>query len=212
MLDQVAFPAPLGPVATEAGPATSPAGAEDELLLRLRAGEESAFAVLVARESGPLLRLAWRLTGQRSDAEDLAQEALLRFYRHLPTFRGDAAISTWLYRTVTRLALDHLRRQRLRRAVFFWCDDADMPAVEDVADPGGNPQQLLEQRQLAQALTVALRRLPPRQQTVFVLRHYEGLPLAEVARLLSTREGTVKCHLHRALAALRRVCTTLEGD
>lgn len=211
MIEQFVLPsvAPVSPRTEEAS-----CSRQNALLARLRNHDEAAFAELVDSEGSALLRVAWRLIGQQTDAEDLVQEAFLRFHRCLPTFRGEAAISTWLYRTVTRLAIDHLRRQRLRRAIFFFHDtDNEAPdPLAQIADPSATPFQQLEQQQLARHLTNTLRRLPSRQQTVFVLRHYEGLPLAEIAQLLGTREGTVKSHLHRALAALRRALASYQGE
>ena len=93
---------------------------EKALLERLRKGDASGFEEIVREHTGKLVGFAWRLVGTREDAEELVQEAFLRLHRSLPDFRGDSRIGTWLYRTTTRLAIDFLRRERIKRKVFFF--------------------------------------------------------------------------------------------
>ena len=178
---------------------------EEELLLeRIRAGDQTGFETLMRQHASKVVGLATRLIGDRSEAEDLAQEAFLRLHRALPGFRGESSIGTWLYRTTTRLAIDHLRRERLKRKLFFFRQSDDDPdPLETVSDPRSNPGRDLHTRQAMTRLRQALRKLSPRQQAVFVLRHHEGLPLREIATLLGLETGTVKIHLHRAVTALR---------
>lgn len=172
---------------------------------RILAGDEHGFNQLVQQHSGKVLGLAWRLVGNREDAEDLAQEAFLRLHRALPEFRGDSKISTWLYRTTTHLAIDHLRRERLKRKLFFFRSAEGDPDPIDLAPaPLANPAREVEDRQAMQALQRGLLKLSARQQVIFTLRHYEGLPLKEIAGHLGLETGTVKSHLHRAVSVLRR--------
>ena len=180
--------------------------AEKFLLDQARAGDEQAFAQLVEAHSEKIISLAWRLTGQRADAEELAQEAFLRLFRSLAAFRGESSVGTWLYRTATRLAIDHLRREKLKRKIFFFRgNDADQPdPVELAVDPTASPQEQLLARETAGRMQQQLDRLPPRQKAVFVLRHMEGLSLKEIAATLGLEEGTVKAHLHRAVAQFRK--------
>lgn len=185
--------------------------AEKLLLDRLREGDEAAFAELVADHSPRLLSLAWRLTGSREDAEEIAQEAFLRLHRHLETFRGDSSLATWLHRTVSRLAIDHLRRRRVRERIFFFRrSEEEADPMELVADPAPSPAQQLLGGEIRRRLTRAMRRLSARQQVVFTLRHHEGLPLREIAALLDLEEGTVKSHLHRAVQLLREELKDLQ--
>ena len=174
------------------------------LLERIRAGDQTGFETLMRQHAPKVVGLATRLIGDRSEAEDLAQEAFLRLHRALPGFRGESSIGTWLYRTTTRLAIDHLRRERLKRKLFFFRQSDDDPdPLETVADPRSNPGRDLHARQAMIRLRQALRKLSPRQKAVFVLRHHEGLPLQEIATLLGLETGTVKIHLHRAVTTLR---------
>lgn len=174
------------------------------LLERIRNGDHSGFELLVKEHTGKVIGLAWRLVGNRQEAEDLAQEAFLRLHRSLPGFRGESRISTWLYRTTTRLAIDYLRRERIRRKLFFFRQDNDAPdPVELARDPGSDPGRDLESQEAMQSLRKSLRKLSSRQQVIFTLRHYEGMPLKEIAEHLGLQTGTVKAHLHRAVTQLR---------
>lgn len=177
---------------------------EQALLERIRNGDESGFELLVKEHTGKVTGLAWRLVGNREEAEDLAQEAFLRLHRSLPGFRGDSRISTWLYRTTTRLAIDYLRRERIKHKLFFFRQDNDAPdPVELARDPGNDPARELQSQEAMQSLRKSLRKLSSRQQVIFTLRHYEGLPLKEIAAHLGLQTGTVKAHLHRAVTQLR---------
>jgi RNA polymerase sigma-70 factor (ECF subfamily) len=180
-------------------------GVEKALVDQARNGQESAFARLVEAHSEKVIQLAWRLIGNRSDAEEISQEAFLRLFRSLPTFRGDSSVGTWLYRTVSRLAIDHLRREKLKRKLFFFRpdDQEQVDPIEMAVDPAASPADLLQARETAHQMQQLLNRLPARQKAVFVLRHMEGLPLKEIAALLNLSEGTVKAHLHRAVSLFR---------
>lgn len=178
---------------------------EQAIVERIRNGDESGFEVLVKEHTGKVVSLAWRLVGNREDAEDLAQEAFLRLHRSLPEFRGESLISTWLYRTTTRLAIDYLRRERIKRKIFFFRRDNDAPDPMDMAiDPLKNPGHELQSQQAMQSLRKSLQKLTSRQQVIFTLRHYEGLPLKAIADHLGLETGTVKAHLHRAVTQLRK--------
>ena len=178
---------------------------EHALLERIRSGDDSSFELLVKEHTGKVLALAWRLVGNREEAEDLAQEAFLRLHRSLPKFRGESRISTWLYRTTTRLAIDYLRRERIKRKLFFFRQDNSAPDPVDLAiDPRNNPGRTFQSQEAMQALRKSMEKLSPRQQVVFTLRHYEGLPLKEIAEHLGLEIGTVKAHLHRAVTQLRQ--------
>jgi RNA polymerase sigma-70 factor (ECF subfamily) len=177
---------------------------EMHLLHQALSGCDASFRALVEEHSPQLLRLAWRMLGNHSDAEDIVQEAFLRLHRHLPTFRGDSRLSTWLYRTVTRLAIDVLRREKLKRILFFSRRDNDAPdPVELFADPRpGQESQLIAKQQLA-VVRRQLDKLSAQQRAVLTLRHQEQLPLLDIAELLGISEGSVKTHLHRAVRSLR---------
>ena len=150
--------------------------------------------------------MAWRLVGNRSEAEEISQEAFLRLFKSLTTFRGDSRVSTWLYRTVSRLAIDHLRRERLKRKLFFFRNnESELSDPVDLAvDPSASPHDQLQARETAEQMQQLLSKLPTRQKAVFVLRHMEELSLKEIAAMLNLSEGTVKSHLHRAVSLFRK--------
>ena len=181
---------------------------EKILLEQIREGNAESFESLVRLLSPRALRLAIRLTGNRAEAEEIAQEAFLRFYTGIHSFRGESSVGTWLYQTVTRLAIDHLRRERLRRRIFFFRrDEESEDPAEIIADPAPSPADRVLAEETRQRLSRALGKLPPRQRAVFVLRHQEELTLKEIADLLGLEEGTVKAHLHRAVVRLRKELT-----
>lgn len=178
------------------------------LLERIRQGDESAFTRLVSDHLTQVVNLAYRMLGDREEAEDLAQEAFLRLHRALPSFRGECRIKTWLYRVVSRLVIDHLRREKIRRRLFFFRKSEDDPdPVANYADPGASPSEVLQGEEALKKLYKAMHKLSARQRAVFVLRHQEGLPLKEIATVLHLKEGTVKAHLHRAVQFLRQEFT-----
>ena len=166
---------------------------EQALLERIRNGDERGFQLLVKEHTGKLVGLAWRLVGNREDAEDLAQEAFLRLHRSLAEFRGESRIGTWLYRTTTRLAIDHLRRERIKRKLFFFRQSNEATDPVDLAsDSRPDPGRAYQSQEAMQLLRKSLDKLSSRQQVIFTLRHYEGLPLKEIAEHLGLETGTVK--------------------
>jgi RNA polymerase sigma-70 factor (ECF subfamily) len=155
---------------------------------------EERFRALVENHRERAVGLAWRLLGgDRSAAEDVAQDAFLKAYRGLPRFREESTLDTWFYRILVRQAESYRRWRRVRA---LWTTEAE----EEPADPSPRvPGDPVVQRRIAAALD----RLPAGQRQAFVLVHMEGFTVEESAALLGKATGTVKSHLHRALQALR---------
>lgn len=188
------------------------AGSEKIILAQIRDGNDVNFEALVTAHSARIIGLAWRMVGNRDDAEDIAQEAFIRLYRDVGNFRGDSTVSTWLYRTVSRLAIDHLRRQKLRQKIFFFRNNnEEQDPLELVADPAATPGERYLSGEAGRQLARAMGKLSARQRTVFTLRHHEEMPLKEIAAILELEEGTIKAHLHRAVLALRKELKDLQG-
>ncbi|WP_020676580.1 RNA polymerase sigma factor [Geopsychrobacter electrodiphilus] len=188
------------------------AGTEKILLAQLQAGDESSFEALVNANSARLIGMAWRMVGNREDAEDLAQEAFIRLHKNIAKFRGESSLSTWLYQILSRLAIDHLRRQKLKQKIFFLRNtEDDQDPLEQAADPGANPGEIYLAGEAGRTMTKAMDKLPARQRMVFILRHHEGMPLKEIASVLELEVGTVKAHLHRAIHFLRNELKDLQG-
>jgi len=180
-------------------PWNDPASAEAHdhaLIRRAQAGEEAAFAELVARHEGRAWRVARNLVGNREDAQDLAQEAFLRVFRSLERFDFQHEFSTWLYRIVTNLAIDHLRRRRVHVSTAPAADDEgtglDLPDVE-----GAQPEDALRREETALEVRSCIEALAPHFRVVMALRELEGLPCADIARIVGATNVTVRWRLHR---------------
>lgn len=182
-----------------AGPAVRrAAAAEDREWVRLaRGGDGDAFRRLVERHGDAVFETALRIVRSREEAEEAAQDAFIRAWRSLDGFREEALFSTWLYRIVTRCALDASARLERRRGR----ETAETPDVIERAAAPDRPE--LDRRRLDRALA----RLTPVQRAVVTLFYLRDQPVSEVAAALDLPAGTVKTHLHRARAALRRSWT-----
>ena len=178
------------------------------LIRQAQRGDTTAFEQLVRNYDRPVLRLAIHLTGSHEDGQDIYQEAFLRAYINLARFRFECSFYTWIYRIVTNLCLDHLRKKhsRGRDLVTTITPDGE---EEDVLDrmpdqsPSASPERNLAGRELRSTIRRALRKLSPRERMVFELKHYHGMRLRTVAGILNTTEGTIKNTLFRATHKLR---------
>ena len=162
-------------------------------------GSEAAFRLLAARHAAPSIRLARRLAGNAADAEDIAQEALLRVWTQAPVWRPDARFKTWLYRVVVNLAID---RRRLKTHL-------NLDAIADPIDPAPSAPQLIEQERTAVRVRAAIAALPPRQRSALVLTHYEGLSQADAALVMGTSVGGLESLLVRAKRRLKVLLSSL---
>ena len=181
---------------------------EMELIREAQAGSRSAFDALVRQYEHQVLRLALHLTGSEHDAEDIYQEAFLKAYRYIGNFRFECSFYTWIYRIVTNLCLDHLRRRKSRRedqAVVIDSSGEEMDLLTNVSDDrsGANPGRELDRKFLGQRIMMALGELTPRERMVFELKHYQGLRLRTIGEMLNTTEETAKNTLFRATKKLR---------
>ncbi len=184
------------------------AGSDAEIIQAVLAGDVDRYAELVDKYQGPALRLAFSLLGNDEDAKDASQNAFVSAFRALRRFRGDAKFSTWLYRIVLNECKDVYKwraRQPLAMVRVGESDPDDETAglFVDVDDPHAGPGDQLANRELAQHLGAAIRALPMKQQTAFLLHHVHGLPLEETASVMRCRPGTVKSHIFRATAHLQ---------
>jgi RNA polymerase sigma-70 factor, ECF subfamily len=178
-------------------------GRQDELALvkRCREGDLGAFEELYRAHAGRLFSVACRLLGNPADAEDLLQEIFMAAHRKLDTFRGEAALGTWLYRLATNLCLDHLR-SRSGRSSQLTDSIEDEVGLFDAATSG-----LADQTVTKMDLERALARLPEGCRAAFVLHDIEGLEHREVADVLGIAEGTSKSQVHKARTKLRALLT-----
>ncbi len=163
-------------------------GDEAMIAAAVRGGDPGAFSLLYGRYRPLVFSVAWRITGDTDVAEDVVQETFLQVSQALAAWRPEAKLSTWIYRIAVNAAIDERRRARRRPAAGPVPDRAVEHAVPD--------------RAVGDRISRAVSSLPPRERAVFVLRHYEDLPLAEVADVLGIALGTVKATLHHAVAKL----------
>jgi RNA polymerase sigma-70 factor (ECF subfamily) len=181
---------------------------ENELIREAQQGSRTAFDALVRQYDHAVLRLALHLTGSEADAEDIHQEAFLKAYRYLGNFRFECSFYTWIYRIVTNLCLDLLRRRKSRRedqAVLIDSSGEEMDLLSNVSDqrPSANPDHELTRKFLGERILSALDQLTPRERMVFELKHYQGLRLRAIGEMLNTTEETAKNTLFRATRKLR---------
>ena len=182
---------------------------DDTLLVReAQRGNRAAFEELVRHYDGAVLRLAMHLTGSDHEAQDIYQEAFLKAYKSVGNFRFECSFYTWIYRIVTNLCLDHLRKRTVRKEDAPVAVDAEgqqYDVLEQVPDgrAASNPERELMTRELGKRINRALDRLTPRERMVFELKHYQGLKLRTVGEILNTTEDTAKNTLFRATQKLR---------
>jgi RNA polymerase sigma-70 factor (ECF subfamily) len=194
------------------------AAAEDRVLIeRAQAGDREAFEALVHRYDRDVLRLALKVLKRPDDARDVYQEAFLKIYKNLGRFRFECSFYTWIYRIVTNVCLDQLRRKSSRPE-----DQAPASSSQGMSDnlptdfferqqdsgPESNPEKQFMGREIGQRISAAVNQLTPRERMVFEMKHYQGLKLRDIGEALGTTEETVKNSLFRATRKLR---VQLEG-
>src|SRR5579864_4126152 len=181
----------------------------DSLIRAAQRGDQDAFEQLVRAYDQSVLRLAMNLLRSPEDARDVYQEAFLRVYRNLHTFRFDCSFHTWLYRIVTNICLDQLRKRKVRKEESSVVETGEGPIdrmdtfEEEGAD--ADPGRTLWNRQLRQKIETSLEGLTPRERMVFELRHYQGLRLRNIGEMLGTSEEAAKNCLFRATQKMRAV-------
>jgi RNA polymerase sigma-70 factor (ECF subfamily) len=189
---------------------------DDDLIREAQRGDRSAFDSLVRRYDQSVLRLALHMLGNEQDAQDVHQEAFLKAYRHLGNFRFECSFYTWLYRIVTNLCLDQMRRRKSRRedpATVLDASGDEMDLMANISDTRAmaNPARELDRKRMGESIQSALDKLTPRERMVFELKHYQGLKLRTIGEMLSTTEETAKNTLFRATRKLRANLADLRG-
>lgn len=179
---------------------------DSELVKRCQQGDRAGFDELVRRHYALAYNIAYRMLGDHDRAADATQAAILRAYRAVPRFRHDASFSTWLYRIVTNVCLDQLRRhERGARSLTLVGDDDEAALDEmEIRDDSGDPAAAAEQQERQELVQRALLRLAPDHRAVLVMYDLSGLSYEEVAGALDIPLGTVKSRLNRARHALKQ--------
>lgn len=173
---------------------------DSRLIEEFRGGDRQAFDRLVERYRRDIYRIAYRMTGNHEDADDVAQETFLRAYRALGSFRGDASLKTWLFRIAMNLAINIGRSRSSHRT-----EDRDLDLMpEGSAHEGPAGEQRLLAREEAARVRGAVASLPPRQKQVVLLRMYEEMAFREIAWVLDCPIGTAKANFFHAMNNLRK--------
>ena len=176
---------------------------------RTLAGDRDAYRVLVERHSRNIYQLAYRMMGNRQDAEEVVQEAFLRGYRKLKQFTGNANFGTWVYRIAANHAIDLLRQRKAedsRREVprRMSEDGQEVDLLSRVTDSRPTPERLAGSSELAARMTAALGTLTPAERTAIVMRHWDGCAIEEIAAVLKSNANATKNTVFRAVAKLRK--------
>ena len=178
---------------------------DEALCRRVAKGNEQAFDELVTRYQGRAYRIAWGILREAEDARDVAQDAFVRLYEAAGRFRGEARFSTWFYRIVVNLCLEHRRRGRWWRALVVRdVAERDGARLDRLPAPAPDPLDGASQAQLMTRVWAAVEGLSSRQRAALLLSVQEELSTSEIAAVLDCAEAAVRVHLHRAVMALRR--------
>lgn len=175
---------------------------EQPLVAEAQSGNAHAFEELIRRHGRYAYNLAYRITGNHDDASDALQDTLIRVYNKLPAYEGRAAFGTWLYRVVTNICLDQLRRRRSHASLDLIQESPEMllrPAED------GNPALAVERAEMAEALHAALAALPYEYRVAITLRDLYGYTYAEIEQVLGCSRSTLKSRLSRGRRKLRRL-------
>jgi RNA polymerase sigma-70 factor (ECF subfamily) len=182
---------------------------DEQLMEAARAGDDKSLDELLSRHEKQVYRFGLRMCGSEEDAKEVLQETLFAAFRGIHTFRGDAALSTWLYQ-VARTHCLRLRRRRAGAPEEF--QPLDSPAATHLAAAEATPDMISHARQMGEVLQAAILALPEAQREVLILRDVEGLTAEEAAQVVGIEVGALKSRLHRARLQLREHLATLMGE
>ena len=196
---------------------STPAIAQSDALAveRTLAGERDAFRVLVERHSNHVFRLAYRMTGNQHDAEEVVQEAFLRAYQKLGQFEARANFGTWVYRIAANYAIDRMRQRqkeearRQNPAADTNEDGMEQDPLSHVQDSAPTPERLTQSLELREQMERALAALSHAERTAFVMRHWEGCGIEEIAAVLKSNTSATKNTVFRAVQKLRKALQPL---
>jgi RNA polymerase sigma-70 factor, ECF subfamily len=172
---------------------------DDIAIDKARGGDPDAFRVLVERHARPVFRLAFRMTGNEIDAEDMVQETFLKAWKQIARFDGRAAFGTWLHRICANCALDHIRARKRKQDLQVGTD-----SLPELATGAPSPERLAVSSQVTAILLPALDELSEMERAAFVLRHYEGMSIEQISAALGVQPGAAKHSVFRAVQKLRR--------
>lgn len=180
---------------------------DNQLVERVRGGDDDAFRLLVERHSRAIYRAAFRITANAADADDVVQETFLRAYRGLRSFDARALWTTWLHRIAINCSLDLIDSRRRREGRIDDGEDLSLVATSDAT-----PDRVALGSEMQRAVARAMDSLTGNERTAFVLRHFEGMPLEEIGQVLGTRLNATKNTVFRAVRKLRQQLQPFTGS
>lgn len=178
--------------------------ADQVLVERVQQGDKQAFGLLVSKYQRKLSRFLSRLIRDPAEVEDVTQEAFIKAYRALPTFRGESAFYTWLYRIGVNTAKNYLvsRGRRAPTTTEFDAEEAESFEDGDLLRDNATPERLLQTRQIGETVNSAMEKLPEELRTAITLREIDGLSYEEIASIMDCPIGTVRSRIFRAREAI----------
>ena len=187
---------------------------EQVLVDRISRGDSTAFQEFVDRYKKKIYYIAYDITGDHNDAEDVSQEVFIKVFRSLKTFRRNAKISSWLYQISVNASIDLLRKKSSKPEKSM--DDIERADIQESLPGSGtraqNPERSAEGFLMQKHISQALQKVSPKERSVFVMRHYNELKIREIAEILKISQGTVKALFYRATRKLRKELSFYLGN
>lgn len=180
-------------------------GSDAAIVLQVRAGDIDAFRGLVERHSRKVFHLAFRMTGNEHDAEDIVQETFMKAFRQLERFESRSSFGTWLHRIAANCALDHIRARKVRDDVAYSPNADPAPVIDASAGCDPLPDEVVFGAEVREKVGAALNELTDAERSAFVLRHFEGMPIVEISKTMGLRDNATKNTIFRAVQKLRRI-------
>ena len=177
---------------------------DEELVALCQQGQGQYFDPLIRKYMEKAFRIAFDFTRDKEEAKDLSQEAFLRAFSRIKQFDGRSTFYTWFYRLVVNLCLDYARRKGRVRWQSLDAIVEENPERAELANNSSAPEQQAMAGEAKRRAESTLKSMPDKQRTAFLLRNHQGLPIADIAKVMKTTEATVRVYLHRAVAALRQ--------
>lgn len=176
-----------------------------QLIEQFQRGNTAVFDTLFTRYQKRTYRLVQRFVSNREDALDITQDAFIRAYQGLSDFKSQCQFYSWLYRITVNLCIDFLRKKARSEVMVYESDESEELPMANIPDlRSDSPAKAVENKELRAQIRKAIRQLPPKQRQIFILRHWDGLSLKEIAAAVGRSDGTVKAHLFHAHRNLRK--------
>lgn len=176
---------------------------ENELILKAQRGDDLAFEALIYRYDKMVLRLALKYTANPDDAKDIYQEVFIRVYKNLSGFQFKSEFSTWLFKITTNMCITYKRKQNRFNQITIDADDEASPISQISGSEDLTPEVITEKAEFEIKINKALESLSPNQKMSFLLKHYEGYKIKEIAEIMNCKEGTIKKYLFDAVRKLQ---------